>query len=175
VVIAVTLAGRQDPAKTGKVPDEGPVEKLAAASADPPFHDGIHPGHPDAAAHDPRTGRGELGLHAVRAAFQGAADGGGCLAYQVGRECLPRVAVDAFRRVDQAQGRARRSPALDMDLLAVDEQLGLEPISYLLARQQEQPFGYPGPAQRHGSPAARALGSGCSFPLTPGVPLVYSM
>jgi len=28
---------------------------------------------------------------------------------------------------------------LDMDLLAVDEQLGLESISYLLARQQEQP------------------------------------
>jgi hypothetical protein len=28
---------------------------------------------------------------------------------------------------------------LDMDLLAVDERLGLEPISYLLARQQEQP------------------------------------
>jgi hypothetical protein len=28
---------------------------------------------------------------------------------------------------------------LDMDLLAVDERLDLEPISYLLARQQEQP------------------------------------
>ena len=28
---------------------------------------------------------------------------------------------------------------LDMDLLAVDERLGLEPISYLLARQHEQP------------------------------------
>ena len=28
---------------------------------------------------------------------------------------------------------------LDMDLLAVDEQLGLEPISYLLVRQEEQP------------------------------------
>jgi hypothetical protein len=28
---------------------------------------------------------------------------------------------------------------LDMDLLSVDERLGLEPISYLLARQQEQP------------------------------------
>lgn len=28
---------------------------------------------------------------------------------------------------------------LDMDLLAVDERLGLEPISYLLARQEEQP------------------------------------
>src|SRR6266487_1373439 len=28
---------------------------------------------------------------------------------------------------------------LDMDLLAVDEQLGLEPISYLLARHEEQP------------------------------------
>ena len=27
---------------------------------------------------------------------------------------------------------------LDMDLLAVDEQLGLQPISYLLARQEEQ-------------------------------------
>jgi hypothetical protein len=28
---------------------------------------------------------------------------------------------------------------LDMDLLAVDEKLGLEPISYLLARQEEDP------------------------------------
>ena len=28
---------------------------------------------------------------------------------------------------------------LDMDLLAVDEQLGLEPISHLLARQEEDP------------------------------------
>ena len=28
---------------------------------------------------------------------------------------------------------------LDMDLLVVDEQLGLEPISYLLARQEEEP------------------------------------
>ena len=28
---------------------------------------------------------------------------------------------------------------LDMDLLAVDEQLGLEPVSYLLAQQEEQP------------------------------------
>jgi hypothetical protein len=28
---------------------------------------------------------------------------------------------------------------LDMDLLAVDEQLGLEPVSYLLARHEEQP------------------------------------
>jgi hypothetical protein len=28
---------------------------------------------------------------------------------------------------------------LDMDLLVVDEQLGLEPVGYLLARQEEQP------------------------------------
>ena len=28
---------------------------------------------------------------------------------------------------------------LDMDLLAVDEQLSLEPIGYLLARHEEQP------------------------------------
>jgi hypothetical protein len=27
---------------------------------------------------------------------------------------------------------------LDMDLLAVDDQLGLEPISYLIARQEQQ-------------------------------------
>jgi hypothetical protein len=43
VVVVVTLAGRQDPAKMGQVPDEGPVEKLAAASADPPLHDRVIP------------------------------------------------------------------------------------------------------------------------------------
>jgi hypothetical protein len=37
VVVVVTLAGRQDPAEVGQVPDEGAVEKLAAASADPAF------------------------------------------------------------------------------------------------------------------------------------------
>src|SRR5258708_31420224 len=52
VVVVVTLAGRQDPAEVGQVPDEGAVEKLAAASADPPLHDRVHAGHPDAAAHD---------------------------------------------------------------------------------------------------------------------------
>jgi hypothetical protein len=33
VVVVVTLAGRQDHAEVGQVPDEGAVEKLAAASA----------------------------------------------------------------------------------------------------------------------------------------------
>ena len=64
VVVVVTLAGRQDPAEVGQVPDKGAVEKLAAASADPPLHDRVHPGHPDAAAHDPQAGRGEYRVEA---------------------------------------------------------------------------------------------------------------
>jgi hypothetical protein len=48
----------------GQVPDEGAVEKLAAASADPPFHDRVHAGHPDAAAHDPQADRGEYRVEA---------------------------------------------------------------------------------------------------------------
>ncbi len=34
------------------VPDQGPVQQLAAAGLHPPLHDRIHAGHPDAAEHD---------------------------------------------------------------------------------------------------------------------------
>jgi hypothetical protein len=44
VFVVVTLAGRQDPAEVGQVPDKGPVEKLTAASADPSLHDRVHAG-----------------------------------------------------------------------------------------------------------------------------------
>jgi len=43
VVVVVTLAGCQDPAEVGQVPDEGAVEKLTAASADPSLHDRVAP------------------------------------------------------------------------------------------------------------------------------------
>jgi hypothetical protein len=34
------------------VPDQRPVQQFVAAALDPPFHDGIHSGHPDAAEHN---------------------------------------------------------------------------------------------------------------------------
>jgi hypothetical protein len=39
VLIVVDLVLAQDPPQMGLVPDEGPVEELAAASADPAFGD----------------------------------------------------------------------------------------------------------------------------------------
>src|SRR5207253_4228419 len=65
VVVVVALEGRQDPAEAGQVPDKGPVQKLTAASADPSLHDRVHPGHPDAAAHDPQSGRGEYRIETL--------------------------------------------------------------------------------------------------------------
>jgi hypothetical protein len=53
------------------VPDEGPVEKLAAASADPVSGDRVHPGRPDVAEHGPDPGISENGVECgcvVRAA-----------------------------------------------------------------------------------------------------------
>src|SRR5262245_22324890 len=35
------------------VPDHGPVEELAPAGLYPPFHDGVHPWHPDTGEHCP--------------------------------------------------------------------------------------------------------------------------
>jgi hypothetical protein len=43
VFVVVTFAGHQDPAEVGQVPDKGPVEKLASASADPAFGDCVAP------------------------------------------------------------------------------------------------------------------------------------
>ena len=49
----------QDPAQVGLVPDEGSVQELAPASADPVFGDRVHPGCPDVAQHGPDSGTGE--------------------------------------------------------------------------------------------------------------------
>ena len=43
VLIVVDLVRAQDPPEMGLVPDEGPVQELAAASADPAFGDGVAP------------------------------------------------------------------------------------------------------------------------------------
>jgi CBS domain-containing protein len=61
VLIAVSLVLAQDPPQMGLIPDEGPVEKLAPASADPAFSDGVHPRRPDVAEHGPDPGTGENG------------------------------------------------------------------------------------------------------------------
>jgi hypothetical protein len=43
VLIVMGLVLAQDPPQMGQVPDEGPVEEFAAASADPAFGDGVAP------------------------------------------------------------------------------------------------------------------------------------
>ena len=49
VLIVVGLVVPQDPPQMGLVPDEGAVEELAAASADPVFGDRVHAGRLDVA------------------------------------------------------------------------------------------------------------------------------
>src|ERR1039457_1892111 len=57
VVVGLVLA--QDLLQMGRVPDEGAVQKLAAASANPSFGDRVHAGRPDVAEHSPDPGVGE--------------------------------------------------------------------------------------------------------------------
>jgi hypothetical protein len=59
VLIVVALVVAQDPPHMGLVPDEGAVQELAAASADPAFGDGVHAGRPDVAEHGLDAGVGE--------------------------------------------------------------------------------------------------------------------
>jgi hypothetical protein len=42
LIVVVGLVLAQDPSQMGRVPDEGAVQELAAASADPPFGDRVH-------------------------------------------------------------------------------------------------------------------------------------
>jgi hypothetical protein len=48
-----------DPPQVGLVPDEGAVQELASASADPAFGYRVHPRRPDVAQHGPDPGIGE--------------------------------------------------------------------------------------------------------------------
>jgi hypothetical protein len=59
VLIVVDLVRAQDPLQMGLVPDEGPVEELAPAPADPAFDDRVHARRPDVAEHGPDPGIGE--------------------------------------------------------------------------------------------------------------------
>ena len=53
MLIVVGLILVQDPPQLVLVPDEGAVQELAAASADPAFGDRVHAGRPDVAEHGP--------------------------------------------------------------------------------------------------------------------------
>ena len=57
VVVPLVLAQRVQ--EVALVPDQCAVEQFAAAGLDPPFHDRVHAGHPDAAEHDLDPGVGE--------------------------------------------------------------------------------------------------------------------
>jgi hypothetical protein len=59
VLIVVDLVRAQDPLQMGLVPDEGPVEELAPAPADPAFDDRVHARRLDVAEHGPDPGIGE--------------------------------------------------------------------------------------------------------------------
>jgi hypothetical protein len=55
----VDLVLVQDPPQLGLVPDEGAVQELAAAPADPAFDDRVHARRPDVTEHGPDPGIGE--------------------------------------------------------------------------------------------------------------------
>jgi hypothetical protein len=59
VLIVVDLVLVQDPPQMGLVPDQGAVQELAPASADPAFGDRVHARRPDVAEHGPDPGTGE--------------------------------------------------------------------------------------------------------------------
>jgi hypothetical protein len=62
VLMMVGLVGTLELPQMGPVPDEGAVQGLAAASADPAFDDRVHPGCLDAAEHGLDPGVGEDGI-----------------------------------------------------------------------------------------------------------------
>ena len=59
MLIVVRLILVQDPPQMVLVPDEGAVQELAAASADPAFGDSVHTRRPDVAEHGPDAAVGE--------------------------------------------------------------------------------------------------------------------
>jgi hypothetical protein len=74
VLIVMGLVLAQDLPQMVQVPDQGAVEKLAAASPDPAFGDRVHPWRLDVAEYGPDSGIGEDGGErsgVVRAAVAG--------------------------------------------------------------------------------------------------------
>ena len=74
VLIVVGLVLAQDPPQVGLIPDKGAVQELAAASADPAFDDGVHPGRLDIAEHGPDACVGENGIERGREVRAAVAD-----------------------------------------------------------------------------------------------------
>ena len=62
VLIVVGLVLAQNLSQVGLVPDEGAVQELAAASADPAFDDRVHAGRLGVAKHGPDPGASEDGI-----------------------------------------------------------------------------------------------------------------
>jgi hypothetical protein len=62
VLIVVGLVLAQNLSQVGLVPDEGAVQELAAASADPAFDDRVYAGSLGVAKHGPDPGVGEDGI-----------------------------------------------------------------------------------------------------------------
>src|ERR1017187_388505 len=74
VLIVMGLVLAQDPPQMVLIPDEGAIEELAAASADPAFGYCVHPGRPDVAEHGPDPGIGEDGVERSRVVRAAVAD-----------------------------------------------------------------------------------------------------
>ena len=64
----------QDPPQMVLIPDEGAIEKLAPASADPAFGDRVHAGRPDVAEHGPDPGISEDRVERSRVVRAAVAD-----------------------------------------------------------------------------------------------------
>ena len=79
VLIMMGLVLAQDPPQVVLIPDEGAVEKLASASPDPAFGDGIHARRPDVAENGPDPGISEDRVECGKPAPDGdAAHNGSC-------------------------------------------------------------------------------------------------
>ena len=92
VVVGLVLA--QDPPQVGLVPDEGPVQEFAPASADPAFGDGVHARRPDIAEHgpDPRISEDRVERsRIVRAAIADHELDPVCLVAEIQGGCGPAV------------------------------------------------------------------------------------
>src|ERR1039458_3817929 len=59
MLVMVSLVLAQEPPQMVLVPDQGAVQELAAASADPALGDRVHAGAPDVAQHGPDPGAGQ--------------------------------------------------------------------------------------------------------------------
>jgi hypothetical protein len=158
----VSLVLAQDPPQMCLIPDEGPVEKLAPASADPAFSDRVHPRRPDVAEHGPDACIGENGVECggvVRAAVADHELDPVRLLAEVHRQ-VPGLLCGPLSRWMQGDAEDADAPAgvldhgQDIGLGAV-EQVGREEFACQdrlgLGAQELRPA-WPGPSRRRVDP-----------------------